>query len=56
MRHVERAGGYPPDVLLLQVLAFALGVYIAARTVLSAVRSFVVPRGDNDPVTRVAFA
>lgn len=54
-RHVVGAGGYPPDVLLLQVLAFALGAYIAARTVLSAVRSFVVPRGDNDPVTRFAF-
>jgi hypothetical protein len=42
-------------VIVLQVFAFALGWFIVARTVLSAVRTFVVPRGDNDPLTRFAF-
>ena len=42
-------------MVALQILAFALGAVVVARTVLSAVRSFVVPRGDNDPLTRIAF-
>jgi hypothetical protein len=42
-------------MVVFQILAFALGVFVVARTVLSAVRSFVVPRGDNDPLTRIAF-
>ena len=42
-------------MIALQVLAFAIGWFMVARTVLSAVRSFVVPRGDNDPLTRIAF-
>ncbi len=31
------------------------GVLVVARTVLSAVRTFVVPRGDNDQLTRLVF-
>ena len=42
-------------VILVQVLVLLLGVYVIARTVLSAVRTFVVPRGDNDPLSRFAF-
>ena len=42
-------------MLFLQVIAFGFGWFVVARTVLSAVRSFVVPRGDNDPLTRFAF-
>lgn len=38
-----------------QILAFLLGVGIVTRTVLSAVRTFVVPRGDNDGITRFTF-
>jgi len=47
--------GYPADVVALQVLVFVLGFLGAARTVLSAVRTFVVPRGDNDRLTRASF-
>ncbi len=39
----------------LHVVVALIGVLIVARTVLSAVRTFVVPRGDNDPLTRLAF-
>jgi hypothetical protein len=41
--------------VIFQVLAAVAGVFIITRTVLSAVRTFVVPRGDNDPLTRLAF-
>jgi hypothetical protein len=41
--------------MILQVLAALLGVAVIARTVLSAVRTFVVPRGDNDALSRVFF-
>lgn len=49
------AAPYHAAMIALQVLVFALGLAIVARTVLSAVRTFVVPRGDNDPLTRFAF-
>ncbi len=39
----------------IHVLVFALGVASALRVVLSAVRTMVVPRGDNDRLTRLAF-
>jgi hypothetical protein len=42
-------------VILVQLLVLLLGLYVIARTVLSAVRTFVVPRGDNDPLSRFAF-
>lgn len=42
-------------MIAAQVLVFVLGALGAARIVLSAVRTFVVPRGANDPLTRVAF-
>lgn len=40
---------------LLHGLVFALGIAGALRVVLSAVRTMVVPRGDNDRLSRVAF-
>jgi hypothetical protein len=39
----------------LQPLVALLGVLLVLRTILSAVRTFVVPRGDNDALTRVSF-
>jgi hypothetical protein len=42
-------------VILAQVVVALVGLYVIARTVLSAVRTFVVPRGDNDPLSRLAF-
>ena len=42
-------------MVVVQVLVFGLGILVAARTVLSAVRTFVVPRGENDAITRFAF-
>jgi hypothetical protein len=42
-------------VLVAHVVVFAIGVLGAGRVVLSAVRTFVVPRGDNDRLTRIAF-
>ncbi len=41
--------------MIVQVLVALAGVLIIARTVLSAVRTFVVPRGVNDRLTRLAF-
>ena len=41
--------------MIIQVLVALAGVVLIARTVLSAVRTFVVPRGVNDRLTRVAF-
>jgi hypothetical protein len=42
-------------VIALQVLVFVLGLLGAARVVFSAIRTFVVPRGDNDALSRFAF-
>jgi hypothetical protein len=42
-------------VVVAQALVFALGAVGVIRVVLSAVRTFVVPRGDNDALTRIAF-
>jgi len=41
--------------MILQLLVALLGIAVIARTVLSAVRTFVVPRGDNDPLSRLLF-
>jgi hypothetical protein len=42
-------------MLLVQVAIFLLGFALVVRTVLSAVRTFVVPRGDNDSLSRLVF-
>jgi hypothetical protein len=41
--------------MVLQLLVAVLGGLVIARTVLSAVRTFVVPRGVNDRLTWLAF-
>ena len=48
-------GRYPAGVIAVQLLVFVLGLLGAARIVFSAVRTFVVPRGDNDGLSRFAF-
>lgn len=42
-------------MIAIQVLAFLLGAGAAIRVVFSAVRTFVVPRGDNDGLSRFFF-
>jgi hypothetical protein len=42
-------------VLAVQVLVFVVGAIGAGRVVLSAIRTFVVPRGDNDRLTKLTF-
>jgi hypothetical protein len=41
--------------MLLHLLVALAGVVVVVRTVLSAVRTFVVPRGDNDALSRLVF-
>lgn len=41
--------------MIPQVLVAAVGIVVILRTVLSAVRTFIVPRGDNDGLTRLVF-
>ncbi|MCA0456335.1 MAG: hypothetical protein LCI00_20325 [Chloroflexi bacterium] len=45
------------DVLsiLLSILVFLAGALLVGWTLMSAVRSFVLPRGDNVPLTRFVF-
>src|SRR4051794_39226415 len=47
-----------PDmvVVLLRIVLFIAGAYLAGWTVMSAIRSFVLPRGDNVPLTRFVFS
>jgi len=52
---VGAPGRYPAGVIAVQLLVFVLGLLGAARIVFSAVRTFVVPRGDNDGLSRFAF-
>ena len=42
-------------VLLVHVAAFVAGAALVVRTVLGAIRTFVLPRGSNDGVTRLTF-
>ncbi|TAK13598.1 MAG: hypothetical protein EPO32_04715 [Anaerolineae bacterium] len=41
--------------MLVRILAALLGLIIVAATVLSAVRTFVLPRAAHDPITRIVF-
>ena len=41
--------------MAVQILAFAIGAVGAIRVVASAIRTFVVPRGDNDRLSRFVF-
>lgn len=40
---------------IVGALAFIVGLAIVARTVFGAIRTFVLPRGSNDGVTRIVF-
>jgi hypothetical protein len=42
-------------VIVLQIVVFVIGLLGAARVVFSAIRTFVVPRGDNDALSRFSF-
>jgi hypothetical protein len=42
-------------VEILRLVAFVVGALLVARAILSAVRTFVLPRASNDPVTRFVF-
>lgn len=41
--------------MMVQVLAFFSGVALVIFTVMSAIRTFVLPRGDNNFLTRIVF-
>ncbi len=47
--------GYAAAMNPLQPVIGILGALLVARTIMSGVRTFVVPRGDNDGLTRVSF-
>ncbi|MEA2548548.1 MAG: hypothetical protein QOI00_1817 [Chloroflexota bacterium] len=42
-------------MIALQLVVFVIGLLGAARVVFSAIRTFVVPRGDNDALSRFLF-
>ena len=42
-------------LIFLRISIFSLGVFIVGRVILSAVRTFVLPRGVNDRVTHILF-
>ena len=42
-------------MIALQAAIFVIGLLGALRVVFSAIRTFVVPRGDNDALSRFAF-
>ena len=44
-----------PRPMIVQALVALAGILLIARTVFSAVRTFVVPRGENDQLSRVLF-
>src|SRR5262245_3033792 len=44
-----------PAQIALHAAAFLAGTFVVAATLLSAVRTFVLPRSANDPVTRRVF-
>ena len=43
------------SALMLHVPVFGIGLVIVVFTLLSAIRTFVLPRGDNVWLTRVVF-
>src|SRR5262249_49540959 len=44
-----------PTPIAVHVAAFIIGFFVVAATLLSAVRTFVLPRSANDPITRRVF-
>jgi hypothetical protein len=51
----SRSARYAPAMPVIQVLVFVLGALVVGRTLLSAVRVFVLPRGSNDTLARLIF-
>jgi hypothetical protein len=41
--------------VIVNILAFLLGLFIVGATLFSAIRTFVLPRGDNNALTRLVF-
>jgi len=42
-------------MLIIRVLVFIFGALVVMLTVLSAVKTFVLPRSAPDPLTRIIF-
>jgi len=42
-------------MLIANIVAFLLGIFIVGTTLFSAIRTFVLPRGDNNTITRWVF-
>lgn len=45
----------PANELALRVLVFAIGLFVVARALSSAIRVFVLPRASNEPIARIVF-
>jgi hypothetical protein len=42
-------------MIVVPIIVFAVGVSLVIFTLLSAIRSFVLPRSAPDPITRLEF-
>jgi len=47
--------GYPPGVQPLDPVVLVVGILLVLRAILSAIRTFVLPRPANDAIARVVF-
>ncbi len=54
-QRLSSALGYAPRVPLLDLAAFIAGVLLVARVLLSALRTFVLPRASNDRIAKLVF-
>src|SRR5262245_45610923 len=52
---VEEAACRMPVQIALHAAVFLAGAFVVAAALLSAIRTFVLPRSANDPVTRRVF-
>src|SRR5262249_20891351 len=55
VKRVEKGARHMPTQIAVHAATFIIGVFIVAAALLSAVRTFVLPRSANDPVTRRVF-
>jgi hypothetical protein len=46
----------PPELLVLKIVVFAVGVFVVGRAISSAIRVFVLPRASNEPIARFVFS
>jgi hypothetical protein len=51
----HRSDDYPRRVQLIDVAALVLGILLVLRAILSAIRTFVLPRAANDLIARMVF-